>query len=324
VDDLFRILSAFPGATFEEIADSQRGTWALAYGMAGHEVFPLRGKVPAIAAEAGGHGVLDATTDLAVIAHWWAAMAWANIGGRVPEGVAVLDLDPRSGAFRFFLPTASGEPLVLAPLEWIEAHHGPTVTRTSWSGRRDGGRHWWFRHPGGALRAPAFPGWDLKTRGGYVVLPPSVHPDSGHRYVWEDVAAPIEAMPDWLAVMVRKSLTVAKPRRVSRSTTFDGDSIADWFSTTRRWHDVLDGWDLVGGDGDADGSKWKHPTATHAWSATVKHGCLFVYSPNTTFDVTDSNTTHGYTRFRAWAVLHHDGDLSAAARAAREMRGEAA
>jgi hypothetical protein len=44
---------------------------------------------------------------------------------------------------------------------------------------------------------------------------------------------------------------------------------------------------------------------------------LFVYSPNTPFTVTTPGDPHGYTRFRAYAVLEHGGDLSAAARALR-------
>ena len=61
---------------------------ALAYAEAGWEVFPLRGKVPAIPKADGGKGVLDATTDLEQVAAWWHRMPDANIGGRVPEGVA--------------------------------------------------------------------------------------------------------------------------------------------------------------------------------------------------------------------------------------------
>ncbi len=43
----------------------------------------------------------------------------------------------------------------------------------------------------------------------------------------------------------------------------------------------------------------------------MRHGCLFVYSPNTPFEVTETECPHGVTRFRALAILDHDGDLSA-------------
>jgi hypothetical protein len=42
---------------------------------------------------------------------------------------------------------------------------------------------------------------------------------------------------------------------------------------------------------------------------------LFVYSPNTPFKVTESGNVNGYTKFRAFAVLNHDGDMSVAAHA---------
>ena len=70
-------------------------------------------------------------------------------------------------------------------------------------------------------------------------------------------------------------------------------------------------------DPDADGARWLHPTHTSACSATIRHGCLFVYSSNTVFDVTETSDPNGYTKFRAFAVLDHDGDLSAAAKALR-------
>jgi hypothetical protein len=68
-------------------------------------------------------------------------------------------------------------------------------------------------------------------------------------------------------------------------------------------------------DPDGDGARWVHPTATAKWSATIRHGLLFAYSTNTPFAVTEAGNAKGYTKFRAHAVLNHDGDLSAAARA---------
>jgi hypothetical protein len=75
------------------------------------------------------------------------------------------------------------------------------------------------------------------------------------------------------------------------------------------------GWSCLDADPGSDGARWAHPTATAKWSATVKHGCLFVYSTNTPFDITEPGYPKGYTKFRAYAVLDHGGDLSAAARA---------
>ncbi len=74
------------------------------------------------------------------------------------------------------------------------------------------------------------------------------------------------------------------------------------------------GWLCVAGDGDSDGSRWRHPNATSDSSASIAHGCLFVFSPNTEFEPTDFGDTHGYTLFRAYAVLEHNGDMKAAAK----------
>jgi hypothetical protein len=95
-----------------------------------------------------------------------------------------------------------------------------------------------------------------------------------------------------------------------------GPSIADDYCASAKWTDILTpkGGECKSGDGDADGSRWLHPTATSACSATIKNDCLFVYLPNTPFDVTESGEPNGYTKFKAYAVLNFGGDMSTAAR----------
>lgn len=300
------------GAVIAEWPADDLGAVALQYAQGGWEVFPLRGKVPAIAKHDGGNGVLDATGDVMQVAAWWTRYPQANIGGRVPKGVVVVDIDP------------GGHDAWQALID----EHGPVTTRTAWTGRTDDGgrlgRHLYFRHPGGKLRGSIAANIDVKTHSGYTVLPPSIHPDTGRPYSWDDVAVPIADPPTWLSELLRERTTAATPS--SRPGTYDGDSIADWYTATRTWADVLipHGWHLVSGNGDEDGSRWKHPAATHSWSATIKHACLFVYSPNTLFAQTSAESPHGYTRFRAFAMLEHRGDLTAAANAARQLRGVAA
>lgn len=297
------VLAAFPGSTVIDIADDDLGAHALAYATAGWEVFPLHGKVPLT-----NHGVLDATCDPGQVAGWWAAR-WpnANIGGRVPAGVVVVDVDPRSGG----------------DVSWaaLTAEHGDVATRTALSGRGDDGGHRYYRHPGGKLRGTIGAGLDVKTHAGYTVLPPSLHPATGKPYRWVEPAAPIAPPPAWLVRLLRREPSAPKAPTASRAS-YSGDSIADWYTATHTWGDVLTrhGWALVAGSGDDDGSRWRHPAASHAWSATVKHELLFVYSPNTPFAITEAEHPHGYTRFRAYTLLDHHGDLSAAARAARVTR----
>src|SRR5262249_2944523 len=50
------------------------------------------------------------------------------------------------------------------------------------------------------------PGLDVQNLGHYVILPPSVHPDTGKRYLWEpdfspDVCAPAPT-PEWLVALI--------------------------------------------------------------------------------------------------------------------------
>ena len=104
-----------------------------------------------------------------------------------------------------------------------------------------------------------------------------------------------------------------------RSAQFFGPSVADEYTANTSWADILEphGWTQADHrqDPDAAGARWLHPTATSACSATISNGCLFVYSPNTPFDVTEGGSPKGYTKFRAYAVLEHGGDMKAAARA---------
>lgn len=289
------------GADVIDVTDI--GTHAVEYAIRNWPVFPLRGKVPAIP---GGRGMLDATTDVAKIVRWWGGrFAGANIGGRLPQNVIVLDIDPRNGGDGTMNDLQS---------KWGELPN----TLTTISGRGDGGRHLFFRRPHGELSSKALgSGIDLKTSAGYVVLPPSIHPDSGQPYT--RVEHPVASPPNWLTDLLR-----IQPRakaKCSRSiAAVSGQSIADTFSRTASWADILEphGWRSLDADPDGDRARWRHPSATSPSSATVRHGCLFVYSPNTPFEITEASNPHGYTRFRAYAVLNHDGDLRAAHRSLRK------
>jgi hypothetical protein len=297
-----RLCAAFGDVAVIDGGGDPLGVAAVMLAAAGAKVFRLSPgeKVP----PARTHGVLDATDDVATVARWWSERAW-NIGLRVPDGIVVLDSDPRHG----------GED----DLQVIAAVHGglPT-TLTCMSGRGDGGRHRYYLHPGGKLTSKRLPrGVDVKVSSGYVLAPPSIHPDSGRPYWYVDADCPVAKLPAWLAELLRPE-QVAVPPRSRLQTALDGDSVADWFGATRTWAEILGpaGWQPVNNQATA----WRHPTATSNLSATIKNDVLFVYTPNTPFEVTEAGDPHGYTRFRAWATLNHRGDLSAAARAARELR----
>lgn len=286
---------------------------AIIYVLHGWEVFPLRGKAPAIR---GGHGVLDATDDVATICRWWAGeYVGANVGVRVPDGVFVLDTDPRK----------DGHAAAAAAL--IEAHGDLPRTLTHLSGRMDGGMHRFYRHPGGKLTAKQLGlGFDIKDSSGYVVAPPSVHPDTGGSYV-ELLDMPI-ADCGWLAPLIAVPPAPVPAHRETRSSassffadSFFGPPVAVAFNGSHTWAEVLEphGWRCRGGHPDADGAVWLHPAATSDCSATVRDGRLYVYSTSTAFEVTEPGSPKGHSKFDAYTVLNFGGDASAAARSLRKV-----
>jgi hypothetical protein len=243
---------------------------------------------------------------------WWARWPQANIGARVPRSLVVLDVDPRHGGG--------------ARLAQLEGEHGALPpTRVSISGRGDGGRHCWFLHPGGVLSAARVgAGLDLKTHNGYVLLPPSRHPATGRPYRWAEPVVDPAPMPAWLArLLTPPPATPVSARRRPLPPTRMGDSVAERFNAAVSWVEVLGphGWSCPDPDPDSDGARWRHPDATNPKSATIRHGLLFIYSHATCFQPTEAGAPHGYSKFRAYAVLCHGGDLRAAAQALRASRG---
>lgn len=159
---------------------------ALDYASAGWAVFPVapRAKTPLTS-----NGFKAATTDAKMIREWWAKTPEANIGldcGK--SGLVVIDLDKRGDKDGF--------------AEWaelVERQHLPAKTYTSLTG--GGGQHLLFKAPAGIeiknSAGKLAPGIDVRASGGYIVLPPSIHP-SGRPYQWADPFADIEPLPEAL------------------------------------------------------------------------------------------------------------------------------
>lgn len=146
---------------------------------------------------AGKHPLLtggfhNATTDKGRIQEWWARWPDANVGIRTgaASGLVVLDIDSVKG----------GDD----SLERLARAHGP-LPDTVEVLTGGGGRHLYFRHPGGVGKSVAglagLAGLDVRADGGYVVAPPSMH-ISGKAYAWEILsgpdAVPLAPAPAWL------------------------------------------------------------------------------------------------------------------------------
>jgi Bifunctional DNA primase/polymerase, N-terminal len=83
-----------------------------------------------------------------------------------------------------------------------------------------GGWHLYYRHPGGTLAAKlrGHDGIDLKADGGYVVAPPSTHPDTGQPYrrVGD---RPVIEMPPPLIALCQPTQPAAAPAATVTPTT---------------------------------------------------------------------------------------------------------
>lgn len=134
------------------------------YGLNGIAVFPLRprDKRP----YPGSSGFKDATTDITTIDGWWTERPDSNIGA--PTGLLfdVIDIDGWIG--------------------WrsIIDHDIDLAGRIARSNTtRPGGCHIFVTPTGRGNGAHLFPGIDMRGKGGYVALPPSVGAN-GKRYEW--------------------------------------------------------------------------------------------------------------------------------------------
>lgn len=178
----------------------------------GLAVFPLAGKVPAIA---GGHGVKDATVEEAGVRRLWAHPRAAGITGigvatGEPSGVWVLDVDGEEGedALRDIYEEVGCAPLSssLQALTGKGRHIYMSLPE---------GRNYPKNSVGVKLRGRRIKGLDVRATGGYVVAPPSVHP-SGARYAWDmsrDVAAGPAVAPAWLLDLLEgKGVALEEPK----------------------------------------------------------------------------------------------------------------
>lgn len=187
---------------------------AYAFAAAGFPVFPCDGKEPFARGEywrerngrafQSGPALYEATVNPQQIAAWQAQYPSANIGVAVPDGYAVVDVDPRNGGSE--------------SLAMLESQIG-SLRDTSTIRTGGGGLHLWFRVPPGmALPSKLAAGIDVKQKGGYVIAPGSVNRLTGG--VYEPVnSLPIASLPAALAARLT-------PRsEVGRINSHDVDDI---------------------------------------------------------------------------------------------------
>jgi Bifunctional DNA primase/polymerase, N-terminal/AAA domain/Primase C terminal 1 (PriCT-1) len=167
---------------------------ALRYAERGLPVFPLSGKKPLT-----DHGLLDASKDLSTVRAWWEQSPDANIAIRtgLASGLVVLDVDPEHGGDQ--------------SLATLESSLG-TLPATLESQTGGGGRHLFFTLSNGqkirnSTGRPGL-GLDVRGEGGYIVAPPSLHPETGVRYTWKKRMKPAP-LPSWFADRLSGTPTTA-------------------------------------------------------------------------------------------------------------------
>lgn len=146
---------------------------AIEYASRGWAVFPLevRGKTPITS-----HGVNDATTNFEQIKKWWKRTPDANIGlacGLISGGLYVIDVDRK----------ANGVDGLDSLYEWERENGELPETVRSITG--SGGYHIIYKiDVKGTTCTNILEAVDIRSDGGYIVVPPSIHAN-GNRYEWE-------------------------------------------------------------------------------------------------------------------------------------------
>lgn len=166
---------------------------ALVYAQEGIPVFPVNGKVP----YAGTRGFHEASVDLERLTWWWKRWPDANVA--VPTGQTsrwiVLDIDGRHGGFASLHHLKAM--LQHRMNDFHRMDHVPLLdTLTAQTGS---GYHLMFRPPStqevrNTTEYAGLPGIDIRGEGGYVVVPPSLHPN-GRRYLWYTLISPAPYPP---------------------------------------------------------------------------------------------------------------------------------
>ena len=158
---------------------------------------PLRGKCKG---ECGriGHGFLDGlNASRETIAEWWQAHPSANIGATPPAGWVVVDIDGPLDAGVTFPDTRTHDTGKGRHLIYINNVERPV-------GQTSGNARLWTNV-------------DTRVSGkGYIVLPPSIHPDTGKPYTITDTRDPIE---------LPTAMIPAKPKRETKRRASSNDEI---------------------------------------------------------------------------------------------------
>lgn len=184
---------------------------ALNYAEAGWPILPCLWWGPKAKRPLIGRGYLDASTDPETIQQWWGRWPNAMVAVVPPRGLVALDIDPRNGG----------------TLQALEDLNGRPLPETAYVRTGSGGLHLYYRtgldRMTGHLRGQngtALAGIDVKHGGtGYLIAPPSLHPETGKAYEWHGEA--IAALPQALeaAITPRSGRVSSASAKMSQKAT---------------------------------------------------------------------------------------------------------
>src|SRR5690606_26845479 len=183
--------------------------FAKAYAQKGWESFPLKPKEKTPFVRWADVATIDET----MLVGWWDNYPDANIGIACGKrsGIVVLDVDASHGGYE-----------TLAALQ--EKYGKLPDTPVSKTG--GGGEHILFKYPANVeIRNSAGKlgkGLDIRANGGYIVAPPSLHPN-GNTYEWVVKPSQVELadMPEWMIDLLKEP---ERPQKESQKET-QGESI---------------------------------------------------------------------------------------------------
>lgn len=136
-----------------------------------------------------------ATCEVNMLNGWWEHEPNANVGIAcgARSGIVVLDVDADHNGYE--------------SLQVLQDKYGK-LPETPVSRTGSGGEHVFFKHPGVPIHNSAGKlgqGLDIRGDGGYVVAPPSLHPN-GKRYEWVVLPSQVELapMPEWMIELLQE------------------------------------------------------------------------------------------------------------------------
>lgn len=137
------------------------------------------------------------------ITKWFKQFPDANVAIVTGEtsGLMVVDIDPRNG----------GTNSNFKEIETLRVKSG------------GGGEHFYFRYEDGITNHKNLkPGIDLKTEGGFIIAPPSIH-ESGNKYEWITPITDIEVAP--LPGFVKSWVKIIKPSKSNGLSNWDATKL---------------------------------------------------------------------------------------------------